>query len=118
MGLSIINAIQIMKHLLPGIFKPVLVVLTLMLATEQVGIAQSPNYGKAMRLNGSTDYVEAGNMGAMPEKGSITFWCNAFDLAGYRNVLTTGDLSGCNNGNNAVRFEIDNGKFGAQIMVK
>ncbi|MCW3113043.1 MAG: carboxypeptidase regulatory-like protein [Segetibacter sp.] len=96
-------------------FKFYILLLSFFVSYTTSSVAQPPSYGKAIRLNGSTDYVEIGNMGVMPEKGSIAFWCNAFDLGSYRNVLTTGDLTGCTNGNNAIRFEVNGGNFSAAI---
>jgi hypothetical protein len=34
--------------------------------------ASCQDYGKALQLNGETDYVSIGNMGTMPMEGSIT----------------------------------------------
>jgi hypothetical protein len=76
----------------------------------------SAQSGNAINLNGTTDYVSIGNMGAMPNQGTITLWMQADALpSNWRNVLTTGDLTGCSNGNNAIRFEKYGSTFGVAV---
>ncbi len=56
--------------------------------------------GYSRRFNG-TEYVTVGNMGALPDRGTIQFWVNSSEISGFRNPLST-DFTGVNN---AIRFE-------------
>ena len=63
-------------------------------------------------FDGSSSYIDVGSLGALPIKGTISFWMNANSLSSYPNAFTTN----YNGGNNAIRFEEDsNGDFGVAI---
>jgi hypothetical protein len=55
----------------------------------------------AFEFDGVDDYIRAGDLGGMPEKGTIAFWMNPAELANYRNPFTTKR----GGGNAGFRFE-------------
>ncbi len=72
--------------------------------------------GTALHFDGVNDSVPVGNLGARPTQGTISFWMMADVVQNYRNVLTTGPVNqGGSGGNDAIRFEEDNGGLGAVI---
>jgi RHS repeat-associated protein len=63
-------------------------------------------------FDGTSSYIDVGNMGTLPIQGTIEFWMNASDLSSYPNALTTN----YNGDNDAIRFEEDStGDFGVAI---
>ncbi len=71
--------------------------------------------GSALAFNGAGDIVPVGNLGAMPNQGTMEFSMETNALVTWLDPLTTGPLNG-NNGNDAIRFEEDSsGDFGAAI---
>ncbi|MCX6801276.1 MAG: LamG domain-containing protein [Candidatus Diapherotrites archaeon] len=60
------------------------------------------NPNSAYRFISGTTYISIGNISAnFPDKGTISFWMYADEVANYRNPLTTN----YNGGNNGIRFE-------------
>lgn len=65
-------------------------------------------------FSGASQYIDVGNMGARPIKGTISMWVKAPALANYPNTFTTGALGGSACGNGAFRFELNSsGVLGA-----
>jgi prepilin-type N-terminal cleavage/methylation domain-containing protein len=68
--------------------------------------------GGCLQFDGTNDYVNCGNLGAMPSQGTLSFWMNPSVVESYRNPFAT-----VYNGSNAgIRFEENNvGTFGAIV---
>gem|GEM_PF-1427618 len=68
----------------------------------------------AGNFSGSGQYIEIGNIGPRPVKGTISMWVQAPVLASFPNSFTTGTLGGSACGNGVFRFELNSaGVFGA-----
>ena len=68
----------------------------------------------AANFSGAAQYIDIGNLGTRPTKGTISMWVNAPSLSNYPNSFTTGTLGGSACGNAAIRFESNSsGVFGA-----
>jgi prepilin-type N-terminal cleavage/methylation domain-containing protein len=68
--------------------------------------------GGCLEFDGTDDYVNCGNLGAMPAQGTLSFWMNPTVVESYRNPLTT-VYAGSNVG---IRFEENNvGTFGVIV---
>ena len=68
--------------------------------------------GQAFSFDSVDDYVNIGNLGSFPSKGTISFWMYPNEILSYRNPFGT-DIAGNNAG---IRFEEDStGKFEAVI---
>jgi len=64
--------------------------------------------GQAFSFDGVDDYVNIGNLGSFPSKGTIIYWMYPNEVVNYRNPFGT-DIAGNNAG---IRFEEDStGKF-------
>lgn len=75
------------------------------------------NYGaiitdEGASFNGINNHIDVGNMGALYDKGAVSFWINSAALESYRNPFTT-NYAGVNT---AIRFEENSsGRFLAII---
>lgn len=66
-------------------------------------------FGKAASFaNASTQYVNIGDMGALPTTGTISFWIYPTVIQDFNNPFSTGGLS---NNNTGFRFEENNGNL-------
>jgi hypothetical protein len=63
--------------------------------------------GGSIVFDGTNDRVECGNLGSLPNQGTIQYWMYSTAVENYRNVLTTGPINGTggSTGNRAIRFE-------------
>ncbi len=69
--------------------------------------------GKCLGFAGSTQYVTVGNIGTMPDQGTIEFWMYTNQLKNYNNCFST---HGSNGGNRGMRFEENAaGVFGVAV---
>jgi hypothetical protein len=68
--------------------------------------------GGCLQFDGTDDYVNCGNLGAMPSQGTLSFWMNPSVVESYRNPFAT-----VYNGSNVgIRFEEnDIGTFGVIV---
>ncbi len=70
------------------------------------------NAGTALSFNGYGQWVSLGNLGAMPDQGTIEFWQWSNALTNYNNSFCTNGLD-YYQGNRGIRFEEDeSGLFG------